>query len=139
MTDSTMKTLAVILAFASFFACSRNSAEKPERLLSEDEMVNVLYDMALLQAMQSGISAQLDSSRIDTKNYIYKKYRVDSLSLVQNQKYYAADIENYQKLHKKVTEKLTALKAPLDSLKKKGPKPGKKKLRSKRAIIPASK
>lgn len=113
-----MKKITVILFSFLYLACGPD-AEKPKRLLSEDEMVNILYDLSLLQAISSGNPAQLDSSRVDVKTYVFKKYSIDSLTLVQNQKYYAADMEKYQKLHKRVSERLVAEKTPLDSLAKK--------------------
>ena len=90
--------------------------------------------MALLQTMSSVTQQPVQENGIDVKNYIYNKYKIDSLTLVQNQKYYTGDIEKYQEIHKKVVERLKAQKAPLDSLKNDKSKPGKKN--TSKGVIP---
>lgn len=119
MTDKKMKKLVVLLLFSICFSCGRDRAEKPEHLLTEEEIVNIMYDLSLLQAMSSAAQVEMDSAKIDPSKYIFKKYKIDSLTLAQNEKYYANDMEKYQKLHIKVSDKLAAQKAPLDSLAKK--------------------
>jgi len=131
--------ISVFILFTLFcLSCNRDGVEKPEHLLNEDEMVNIMYDMSLIQAMASTSPAVLDSAKVDPKTYIYKKYSIDSVTLVQNQRYYIADIENYQKLHKKVSEKLISVKAPLDSLTKKKRVNTEKKLSEKAAKLKIS-
>ena len=69
-------------------------------------MVDILYDMALLQAMKSYNPNMLDVMNINSTNYIYKKYNIDSLQFAQNNEYYASRIEEYQKIYEKVDERL---------------------------------
>ena len=111
-----MKKAAVLFVVIMIFSCTGGGAKKPERLLSEDEMVSILYDLSLLQAIQSTEPMKLQDKNVEATTYIYKKYKIDSLTFAQNHTYYASDIEGYQAIHKKVTDKLKAEKAPYDTI-----------------------
>jgi len=119
-----MKKLVFILLAILAVACNDNAAPKPEKLLDSGEMVDILYDIALIQAVKSFQPAALDSSHVNTHTYIYKKYNIDSLTFAQNNLYYASDIEEYEKMQAKVSERIKENKEKLappvkDSLAKK--------------------
>lgn len=115
-----MKKLVFILLAVSLLACTNSTAPKPEHLLDKDEMADILYDIALLQSIKSYMPAVLDSNKVYSHNYIYKKYNIDSLTFAQNTKYYASDIETYEKIEKEVSERIKQEReklSPADSLK----------------------
>jgi len=87
-------------------ACNNDIAPKPAHLLSEDNMVNIFYDLSLLQAIKSFTPKTLEDHKIDSKNYIYKKYKTDSLTFAQNHTYYALNLEKYEAIQKRVSDKL---------------------------------
>jgi hypothetical protein len=87
-----------------FIGCN-SSVEKPKNLISKDKMIDVLYDLSLLQA----IKTQNISGGINTKEsneYIFKKYKIDSVQLAQSNKYYASDMEEYKNIFAAVKAKL---------------------------------
>jgi len=98
-------SLVIIFLFFSIVSCNDNTIEKPKNLIEKDKMIDILYDLSLLDAIKTqyidgGISSQ------KANEYIYKKYKIDSLQLVQSNKYYASDIEEYKKMFEKVKSKL---------------------------------
>ena len=101
-----MKKLAFVLIVLSVFVYGCESVSKPKHLLTEGDMVNVLYDISILQAIKSYQPEALDSSKVNAKNYIYKKYSIDSTILAQNQEYYAQNLEQYESIQKKLGAKL---------------------------------
>ncbi len=101
-----MKKLVYILMAVLFISCNNNTAPKPERLLDRDEMINILYDIALMEAIKSFEPAALHDNNVDAHTYIYKKYDIDSLTFAQNHLYYASDIEGYARIEKKVKNKI---------------------------------
>ena len=101
-----MKKLLFIVLSVLVLSCDSHTAPKPKYLLDKDEMVNVLYDIALLQSIKSFQPAVLDTNNVDAHTYIYKKYKIDSLTFVQNHAYYASDIEDYEKMEKKVSDRI---------------------------------
>lgn len=101
-----MKKLAFILVSFLAFACSNETVPKPDHLLKEGDMVNILYDISLLQAIKSYQGQALEEGKVDAKNYIYKKYSIDSLTFAQNQAYYASKLELYESIQAKLAEKV---------------------------------
>lgn len=101
-----------------FFGCNSNSVEKPKNLIDKDKMVAILYDISLLEAIKTqningGITVKMGN------DYIYKKYKIDSIQFVKSNKYYASDIEEYKKMFEKVKEKLNAATLMIDTEMKK--------------------
>jgi len=101
-----MKKLLLIVLSVLALSCDNHTAPKPEHLLAKDELVNVLYDIALLQSIKSFQPAVLDTNNVNAHTYIYKKYKIDSLTFAQNHTYYASDIEDYEKIEKEVSNRI---------------------------------
>ena len=69
-------------------------------------MVNIIYDLSILQAAEGAYTYKLADSNIEIDQYIFDKYKIDSTTFSQNQLYYASDLSKYKKIYKKVIEKL---------------------------------
>jgi hypothetical protein len=100
-----MKKICFILAIILLSACGEPTVEKPKKLIEEDTMVNIFYDLAIIDAMKSHSPEKLREAK-NVKNYIYKKYAVDSLQFAQSNRYYASDIRKYKKMYKRVDDRL---------------------------------
>ncbi|MFL9844558.1 DUF4296 domain-containing protein [Flavobacterium rhizosphaerae] len=96
-------------------ACSEKR-EEPEHLLSEQQMEDILYDISILQAIQSFSPRVLDTNKVDPKYYIYHKYDIDSATFTQNNNYYAADLELYEKIEDRVLERISQKRDSLRSV-----------------------
>lgn len=119
----------ILLIFTLCFLllnCDSKAVEKPDNLISEDQMVSILYDLYIINAIKTNQNQYLVDNKITPDKYIYKKYKIDSLQFAQSDQYYASDVEEYEKLYQRVTKKLEQDKAEMDSLVKKFPEPGKK-------------
>jgi hypothetical protein len=101
-----MNRIVFFLVSVMLFSCGGDKVEKPKHLLSEDEMSNIIFDMTMLQAMKSLQSQVLDYNNIKPKEYIFKKYKIDSLTFAQNNAWYTSDLETYEKIQKKVTDRI---------------------------------
>lgn len=102
-----MKKITLLLVSILFIACGgETSVEKPKRLLSEDEMANIIYDITMVQALRSSLPQVLENNDVDAKKYVFKKYKIDSLTFVQNNTWYAANFEQYEGIMKKVSDKI---------------------------------
>lgn len=108
-----------ILAIAFVYllsACGGNSAiEKPEKLIDEDKMVDIFYDLALLEAIKAHNPGIIQNAK-EPQKYIYKKYSIDSLQFAQSNRYYATDIKRYKKMYARVGKRLERNKKEMDSL-----------------------
>jgi rRNA maturation endonuclease Nob1 len=75
-----------------------------------------MYDLALLEAIKYQSPTVLDSNQIRPKQFIYKKYKIDSLQLAQNNVYYAADYKNYKIMFEAVVKRVTNEKKRVNAL-----------------------
>lgn len=99
----------VVLFVLMLIACSENPVKKPKNLLDEETMENILFDVAVLQAAQANSPQILQSNNINHKEYIYKKYKIDSITFHENNKYYAGDVRKFKHLHKRILDRLNKL------------------------------
>jgi hypothetical protein len=101
-----MKKIVLLVFVFGLFACSENPVKPPKKLLDEKTMENILYDIAILQAANSNAPEILQANKIEAKNFIYKKYKIDSATYHQNNRYYAAEVNNYKHMHNRILARL---------------------------------
>lgn len=99
------------------FGCKDTVISKPKNLIEEDKMENIIYDLALLEGIKSYNPTNFQN--IKSNEYVYKKYKIDSLQFVKSTQFYASDISKYKKMYERVQKRLDDKKNPLDSLFKK--------------------
>ena len=101
-----MRKTVFFIGLVLVVSCSRNPVPKPDQLLDEETMENIMYDVAVLQGASANAPEQLIEKNINPKDYIYKKYKIDSATFHQNNRYYAADVRNYKFMYKRVLERI---------------------------------
>ena len=127
-----MKKLISLLAIIFILiSCKDEIIKKPKRLIEKEVMVNIMYDLSLLEAIRYQNPASLDTFRINPKKYIYKKYKIDSLQFAQSNAYYASDYEGYADIVARLEDRLTKKKAETVALIKAEAKKEKKKEKKK--------
>jgi hypothetical protein len=83
-------------------------------------MVDILYDISLIEAIKNQNISGGISNKV-ANDYIYKKYKIDSIQFVKSNKYYASDIDGYKKMFEEVKARLTKETAKIESdMKKNG-------------------
>lgn len=98
----------LILIFLIFNSCGFTDDETsaPDNLISEEKMIDILYDMSLI-SVSKGINKRiLENNGVKPKKYILKKYNIDSLQFVVSNEYYSKDLERYLKIYEEVLNKL---------------------------------
>lgn len=111
-----------ILVCVFVIGCNNNKIERPKKpnnLIKKEEMVNILYDMAIMTAAKGAQMRIIEKHGVAPEHLIFKKYDIDSMQFVLSNEYYSYDIDKYQGIYEKVREKLNAVKAQEDSLIKK--------------------
>ncbi|OIQ21691.1 MAG: hypothetical protein BM557_02520 [Flavobacterium sp. MedPE-SWcel] len=114
-----MKKIAfLVLMSLSLFACKKGEEkiEEPKPLLSEDKMVDVLYDVNMLQSMQSFKPKTLADNKVDPVTYVYNKYDIDSATFAENHIYYASQLDVYERIHKRVSERVKKEKEAIEEI-----------------------
>lgn len=129
-----MKKIVVLVVLLVFVSCKEEVVKKPNRLIEKDVMVNIMYDLSLLEAIKYQSPAILDSNKISPKQYIYKKYKVDSLQFAQSNVYYASDYEEYKNMFEQMTKRLDQKKLAVEALIKAEKKKKKEAKKTKSAL-----
>ncbi len=114
------KIIVLICCIFSAIGCNNRPVEKPKNLIPQNKMVDILYDISLIEAIKTqNIQGGFNSKTAN--DYIYKKYKIDSLQLVKSNKFYISDVELYKKMFEEVKERLAKETKKLDAaMKKKG-------------------
>ena len=118
MTDNqhVMKRFLLFFVSTILVSCSDSPIKKPDNLISEDKMADVIYDMSLLQAMKLDNPLFLEQHNLTPATYIYSKYKIDSVQFAQNDRYYASQLDVYRKIYQKVNARLEKNEKQTDSL-----------------------
>jgi hypothetical protein len=102
-----MKKLSTLsFCFALFVSCQNAPIEKPDNLIDQDKMVDIMFDISILEAMKSQTTLVLETNKINSNTYIYKKYNIDSLQFANSDKYYASDVEKYKAIFDAVNKRI---------------------------------
>lgn len=109
-----MKKMIFTFAILLLSGCGDSAIEKPQDLIDEDTMVDIFYDLSLLDAIKSHNPGKLQKAK-DPNLYIYKKYRIDSVQFAQSNRYYASDIKTYKKMYQRVGRRLERNKKALEA------------------------
>lgn len=104
-----MKKLSVLFScFVIFVSCQNAPIERPDNLIDQDKMVDVMFDITVLEAMKSQNALVLETNKINPNTYVYKKYNIDSLQFANSDKYYASDVKIYKEIYDAVNKRIEA-------------------------------
>ncbi len=109
----------IILLFAIlvvFVSCKEEVVEKPDRLIEKEKMVDIMYDLSILDGIKYQNPASLAKYNINPSEYIYKKYKVDSLQFAQSNVYYASNYTKYKDIFDEIIKRIDERKVIVDSL-----------------------
>lgn len=108
--------IAILLLLVS---CAEKMMEKPKNLIEKQEMVDILSDLAILNAAKSANVNVLKNNHIDPTEYVFNKYEIDSVQFVESDRYYASlPSGEYEAIYKAVEAKLEKEKNKLTESKK---------------------
>ncbi|MDB4266522.1 DUF4296 domain-containing protein [Flavobacteriaceae bacterium] len=92
--------------------------EKPDNLISKNKMEAILYDAIIMDVMSTFSEKNPNFENLMGKSYLYKKYGIDSIQLVESENYYAKKPREYLKIHASVLKRFEFVKDSLDRLSK---------------------
>ncbi|MFC4477904.1 DUF4296 domain-containing protein [Flavobacterium chungangensis] len=123
--------IVIILVIFLSISCKKDVVKQPAKLIEKDKMIDIMYDLSLLEAMRYQKPLSLDSIENDPTKFILKKYKVDSLQFAQNNMYYASDYENYKDMFDQVNKRISVNQRAADSLAKIDEKKAAKEIKKK--------
>ncbi|MCG2610098.1 DUF4296 domain-containing protein [Flavobacterium sp. SM15] len=101
-----MKKLLLFLSLAVMVSCSEKAVEKPENLIDKDVMIDILYDITVMQSAETVDPIKMNQNNVKVNELIYKKYNIDSITFNKSNRYYASDPNRYKKMYGEVYHRL---------------------------------
>lgn len=112
-----MKNILVAFFAVILLSACQDKITKPNPFIEESKMEDILYDVTLLYGTQNTNSFIIDTVQPVKMADIFKKYEVDSLSFVENSRYYIALKKNvYFNMQTRVLERLKKEQSRLDTI-----------------------
>ncbi len=90
--------------------------EKPDDLIPEDKMIDVLTELSLVHAARNYNKFKLENTGINPDEYIYEKFDIDSLQFEKSNDYYSEQYTQYERIYDSVKSRLQIMKSRLDSI-----------------------
>tara|TARA_B100000287_G_scaffold435400_1_gene503513 strand:- start:1649 stop:2020 length:372 start_codon:yes stop_codon:yes gene_type:complete len=110
-----LKPIFYFVLFISF-SCDNFNDQEPDNLIEPEKMANILVDIELLRSIKSTNASDEYKENALGDLYLYKKYRVDSLQIVESKKYYSKYPKKYLAIYKSVEERLKLMKDSLNQI-----------------------
>ena len=106
-----IKHISFLVVFLILGSCYKvEKPNKPDKLISEDNMVIILVDMAIMSSAKGVNKSKIEKNGIVPDEYIYKKNNIDSITFALSNAYYAYDIKKYDAIYKRVKDSLTLVR-----------------------------
>ena len=103
--------LFIVIALTTV-SCKDEAVEKPKNLIERDKMVDIIYDLSILEAAKTQTAGVQNYPK--STEFIKNKYKIDSLTFAKSSQYYASDIKEYKKMYNEVKERLAAERVKLN-------------------------
>ena len=103
--------LFIIISFVTS-SCKDEVIAKPKNLIERNKMVDIIYDLSILEAAKSQTSGVQNYPR--ATKFIKDKYKIDSVTFAQSTQYYASDMKAYKKMYDEVKERLNTKNTKLN-------------------------
>jgi hypothetical protein len=134
-----IKKLLLLTILLGFISCKEDAVNKPDNLIPKDKMIDVIYDLSILDAVKYQIPTSAVIYEISPSKYIYKKFKIDSAQFAQSNIYYASNYTDYKEMYDEVIKRIESKKIVMDSVvKRQEKKEAKAKVDSIKRIKPAS-
>lgn len=110
-----MKFLKVLFLACFFWSCQHvDEIKKPDNLIPEDIMVDVLTELNLLNSAKNFNKRILEETGLQPDTYLFSKYKIDSLQLAESTSYYAKKYDKFDGIYQRVKQNLEGMREKLD-------------------------
>ena len=104
-----MNKLKLIIILSLVLGCNNSLNQEPippENLISKEKMIDIIYDMTLINVAKGVNKSILENNGIIPEQYLFKKHSIDSILFAKSNEYYSYDLKTYQTIYDKVKIKL---------------------------------
>jgi len=101
-----MRKIFLLITFIILFSCGEEVIDMPANLISKEKMIDILYDMAIINAAKTNAPQVMEDRNFVPMQYIYNKYEIDSIQFVSSDLYYASKPLEYEDIYEKLEERI---------------------------------
>ncbi|MDC1109033.1 DUF4296 domain-containing protein [Flavobacteriaceae bacterium] len=104
-----MNKLQLIIILSLVLGCNNSLNQEPippENLISKEKMIDIIYDMTLINVAKGVNKSILENNGIIPEQYLFNKHSIDSILFAKSNEYYSYDLKTYQTIYDKVKIKL---------------------------------
>ena len=105
-----MRIILTLIILVIVQSCKDFNNKKPENLISEDKMVEILFDLEIINAARGDNKKIIEEKISDVNNYLQNKYRIGIDQFENSISYYSSDILKYSTIIQEVEQKLDSTK-----------------------------
>ena len=106
------------ILFLLLSACVEKVIEAPDDLIPKDKMIEMLYDLSLINAAKGTNPKMLEENNLEPTKFLFEKYGVDSTQFVKSDIYYASIPVEYQAIYITVADRLEKNKKDIEEERK---------------------
>jgi hypothetical protein len=88
--------------------CAEQQVPRPDNLIPKGRMIDILYDIALLDAIDGTYPNAMERNGITVMAFVYEKYGIDSLQLAESDFYYASRPDEYEEIYTTLEGRITS-------------------------------
>lgn len=116
-----LKRIGIIIVLGVLvLACNNHKKiDKPDDLISKEQMSNLLYDLYIVNAAKGVNRKILEDNKFNPEAFILAKYNMDSVQFAKSNTYYAHDSESYKAIVDVAKARLESTKEILEDLRAK--------------------
>ena len=117
MTENSMKFYRIFIFALLFVSCQNvEKVKKPENLISEAKMAEVLTDLSILNSARNYNKRILEETGLKPDEYLYEKHGIDSLQLALSNEYYAKNYDRLESIYDRVKTNLEKMQIDLEKM-----------------------
>ena len=107
-----------LIALSAVIGCVEKVIEEPEDLIDEVTMTDILYDLSVLNALQSTSPGTLSQWDLEIMDIIYARYGIDSTRFADSDAYYASLPIRYKNMYDSVQKRLESTSVTVEEIRK---------------------
>ena len=100
-----------------FLSCESNE-QRPENIMSKDQMIEFLFDVNLINSSRGFISKSENNYFMVRDTMLFRKHEIDCLKFVRSNNYYTKNPKLYMEIYDGIDKKIKFIKDSLNNVKK---------------------
>tara|TARA_B110000483_G_scaffold30935_1_gene37514 strand:+ start:16 stop:375 length:360 start_codon:yes stop_codon:yes gene_type:complete len=112
-----MKKFLTFFVIIFCLACDRSTpVVEPDQIIAPEIMEDIYFDLMLMKVIKNSNYVDEENKPYFVDQYIFKKYGIDSLKLIQNQTYYAQKPKMMKRIFENLEHRTKLIEDSIDTI-----------------------